>query len=85
MVVAGALRESLGDETSVTFIGAQRGIEQRLVPQAGYPLVSLRISGLKGRGIAAKLGAATAAGWAVIRCWFWMYFSTKPRHRPDAV
>jgi len=80
LVVAGALREALGDETDITFIGAQRGIEQRLVPQAGYPLFSLRISGLKGRGIAAKLGAATAAGWAAVRCWFWMR-----RRRPDLV
>ena len=33
-------------------------IEQRLVPAAGYPLVSLRIAGIKGRGLVAKLRAA---------------------------
>jgi UDP-N-acetylglucosamine--N-acetylmuramyl-(pentapeptide) pyrophosphoryl-undecaprenol N-acetylglucosamine transferase len=80
LVIAAALRESLGPGTSVTFIGARRGIEQRLVPQAGYPLVSLRLSGIKGRGIVAKLGAAIAAGWALLRCYFWMR-----RQRPDLV
>jgi UDP-N-acetylglucosamine--N-acetylmuramyl-(pentapeptide) pyrophosphoryl-undecaprenol N-acetylglucosamine transferase len=80
LVIADALRDSLGDGTAVTFIGAQRGIEQRLVPQSGYPLVSLRISGIKGRGIVAKLSAATAAGWATLRCWAWMR-----RNRPDLV
>jgi UDP-N-acetylglucosamine--N-acetylmuramyl-(pentapeptide) pyrophosphoryl-undecaprenol N-acetylglucosamine transferase len=80
LVVADALRAALGDGTAVTFIGAQRGIEQRLVPRAGYPLISLRISGLKGRGTPAKLGAAATAGWAVLRCWSWMR-----RVRPDLV
>lgn len=80
LVVADALGASLGAGTQITFIGARRGIEQRLVPRAGYPLVSLRISGLKGRGLGAKLLAATAAGWAMLRCLLWMR-----RRRPDLV
>ena len=80
LVIAEALRDSLGESTAITFIGARRGIEQRLVPRAGYPLVSLRISALKGRGPVAKLAAGFAAGWAVLRCFFWMR-----RRRPDLV
>ncbi|NIM01809.1 MAG: undecaprenyldiphospho-muramoylpentapeptide beta-N-acetylglucosaminyltransferase, partial [Acidobacteria bacterium] len=80
LVVAAALRDELGDAADITFIGAQRGIEQRLVPQAGYPLVSLRVAGIKGRGALAKLGAAFAAARALLRCFFWMR-----RHRPDLV
>ncbi len=80
LVVAAALRDELGESTAITFIGAERGIEQRLVPRAGYPLVSLRVSGIKGRGAFAKLGAAFAAARAVLRCSFWMR-----RHRPDLV
>jgi len=80
LVVAAALRDALGESTAITFIGAQRGIEQRLVPEAGYPLVSLRIAGIKGRGSFDKLRAALAAARAVLRCLFWMR-----RHRPDLV
>jgi UDP-N-acetylglucosamine--N-acetylmuramyl-(pentapeptide) pyrophosphoryl-undecaprenol N-acetylglucosamine transferase len=80
LVVAAALRDSLGESTAITFVGAQRGIEQRLVPEAGYPLVSLRISGIKGRGPFDKLKAAFAAARAVLFCFFWMR-----RQRPDLV
>ena len=80
LVVAGALRNAFGDSTAITFIGAHRGIEQHLVPEAGYPLVSLRVSGIKGRGPFDKLRAALAAARAVLRCFFWMR-----RHRPDLV
>lgn len=57
---------------SISFVGARRGIEQRLVPQAGYPLRSLRVAGIKGRGITAKLLAVASAGWAVLRCAGWL-------------
>lgn len=80
LVVADALRDALGEATAITFIGAQRGIEQRLVPAAGYPLVSLHVSGIKGRGPFDKLRAAAAAGRALFRCFFWMR-----RHRPNLV
>lgn len=80
LVVAAALRDALGESTAITFIGAQRGIEQRLVPEAGYPLVSLRVSGIKGHGPFDKLRAALAAARAVLRCFFWMR-----RYRPDLV
>ena len=53
---------------SISFIGARRGLEQRLVPAAGYPLLSLRLWGIKGRGVAARIVAGCAAGLAVGRC-----------------
>jgi UDP-N-acetylglucosamine--N-acetylmuramyl-(pentapeptide) pyrophosphoryl-undecaprenol N-acetylglucosamine transferase len=52
----------------IEFIGSKRGLEQQLLPRAGFPLFSLRLSGIKGRGPLARLGAAIAAGWAVGRC-----------------
>jgi UDP-N-acetylglucosamine--N-acetylmuramyl-(pentapeptide) pyrophosphoryl-undecaprenol N-acetylglucosamine transferase len=79
LAVAEALRDAL-PQAVIRFIGAQRGIEQRLVPQAGYPLLSLRISGLKGRGRLSRVAAVLAAGWAVIRCL--LHFL---RSRPDLV
>jgi UDP-N-acetylglucosamine--N-acetylmuramyl-(pentapeptide) pyrophosphoryl-undecaprenol N-acetylglucosamine transferase len=67
-------------EAKIWFIGARRGLEQRLVPQAGYRLRSLGVSGIKGRGGAAKLAAAASAGWAVCRCTMWLLAA-----RPDLV
>jgi UDP-N-acetylglucosamine--N-acetylmuramyl-(pentapeptide) pyrophosphoryl-undecaprenol N-acetylglucosamine transferase len=39
-----------GSEREVVLIGTQRGIEMKLVPQAGLPLETLRVAGLKGKG-----------------------------------
>jgi UDP-N-acetylglucosamine--N-acetylmuramyl-(pentapeptide) pyrophosphoryl-undecaprenol N-acetylglucosamine transferase len=41
---------SRGAEREVVLVGTQRGIEMRLVPQAGLPLETLRAAGLKGKG-----------------------------------
>ncbi|MDR3720647.1 MAG: undecaprenyldiphospho-muramoylpentapeptide beta-N-acetylglucosaminyltransferase [Candidatus Acidoferrales bacterium] len=37
-------------ERSVVFVGTERGMESRLVPQAGMPLETIRVAGLKGIG-----------------------------------
>jgi UDP-N-acetylglucosamine--N-acetylmuramyl-(pentapeptide) pyrophosphoryl-undecaprenol N-acetylglucosamine transferase len=44
--------EGRGDngERRVVFVGTDRGIESRLVPQAGLPLETIRVAGLKGIG-----------------------------------
>jgi UDP-N-acetylglucosamine--N-acetylmuramyl-(pentapeptide) pyrophosphoryl-undecaprenol N-acetylglucosamine transferase len=39
-----------GKEREVVLVGTQRGIEMKLVPQAGLPLETLRVAGLKGKG-----------------------------------
>jgi UDP-N-acetylglucosamine--N-acetylmuramyl-(pentapeptide) pyrophosphoryl-undecaprenol N-acetylglucosamine transferase len=41
---------SRGSEREVVLVGTQRGIEMKLVPQAGLPLETLRIAGLMGKG-----------------------------------
>ena len=44
-------------------VGTQRGIEMRLVPQAGLPLETLRVAGLKGKGgttLAARISRCSA-------------------------
>jgi len=44
-------RDSAGAEgRSVVFVGTERGIETKLVPQAGFPLELIRAAGLKGIG-----------------------------------
>ncbi|MBL9043653.1 MAG: undecaprenyldiphospho-muramoylpentapeptide beta-N-acetylglucosaminyltransferase [Myxococcales bacterium] len=39
----------------VTFVGTARGIEAKVIPQAGYPLSLIDISGLKRQGVVATL------------------------------
>ncbi len=56
----------------IAFVGSKRGLEQQLVPQAGFPLFTLSLSGLKGAGFTAKVRGAVAAGWAVFRSAIWM-------------
>jgi len=46
---------SRGNEREVVLVGTQRGIEMKLVPQAGLPLEILRVAGLKGKGGATLL------------------------------
>jgi UDP-N-acetylglucosamine--N-acetylmuramyl-(pentapeptide) pyrophosphoryl-undecaprenol N-acetylglucosamine transferase len=41
---------SRGNEREVVLVGTQRGIEMKLVLQAGLPLETLRVAGLKGKG-----------------------------------
>jgi UDP-N-acetylglucosamine--N-acetylmuramyl-(pentapeptide) pyrophosphoryl-undecaprenol N-acetylglucosamine transferase len=67
LAVANTLRRR-DPGASISFIGARRGLERRLVPRAGYPLLLLGISGIKGRGLPARVAAALAAAWAVVRC-----------------
>lgn len=43
-------RELRGRGHDVKFIGTERGVESRLVPQAGFPLELIRVGGLKGIG-----------------------------------
>lgn len=40
---------------AVTFIGTERGLEAKAVPQAGYPLELIKVSGLKSQGLLGTL------------------------------
>jgi UDP-N-acetylglucosamine--N-acetylmuramyl-(pentapeptide) pyrophosphoryl-undecaprenol N-acetylglucosamine transferase len=46
---------SRGKDREVVLVGTERGIEMKLVPQAGFPLETLRVAGLKGKGGATLL------------------------------
>jgi UDP-N-acetylglucosamine--N-acetylmuramyl-(pentapeptide) pyrophosphoryl-undecaprenol N-acetylglucosamine transferase len=62
-----------GSEREVVLVGTIRGIEMKLVPQAGLPLETLRVAGLKGKGGATllknltKLAPAMLDAWRVLR------------------
>lgn len=72
MAVAEAFRRAVPG-VEVAFAGTGRGIEARVVPQAGYRLFTLPVTGLVGRGLVRRLGAlallpsAVGAAWRVMR------------------
>jgi UDP-N-acetylglucosamine--N-acetylmuramyl-(pentapeptide) pyrophosphoryl-undecaprenol N-acetylglucosamine transferase len=53
LAIARALQQEYGAE--VMFIGTPRGLESKLVPQAGFPLRMVNIGALKGVSIARRL------------------------------
>lgn len=64
---------------SPVFVGTERGLEARLVPQHGFPLELLRVQGIRGRGLrglaaALRLPIAALDALAILR-----------RHAPRAV
>ncbi len=64
---------SRGEEREVVFVGTERGMESRLVPEAGFRLETIRSAGLKGIGgmkfvrNAAKLPVSMWDSFAILR------------------
>lgn len=64
----------LAPETEIVFAGTARGLEARIIPAAGYPLLVLPASGFRGLGVVARLafvlnliGGVMKAGVALLR------------------
>jgi UDP-N-acetylglucosamine--N-acetylmuramyl-(pentapeptide) pyrophosphoryl-undecaprenol N-acetylglucosamine transferase len=70
---------SRGKEREVVLVGTQRGIEMKLVPQAGLPLETLRAAGLKGKG-----GLTLAKNFATLAPGVLDAFAILRKHRPIA-
>jgi UDP-N-acetylglucosamine--N-acetylmuramyl-(pentapeptide) pyrophosphoryl-undecaprenol N-acetylglucosamine transferase len=70
---------SRGKERDVVLVGTQRGIEMKLVPQAGLPLETLRVAGLKGKG-----GATLLRNLAMLGPGFVDALCVVGKHRPVA-
>jgi len=68
---------SRGAERDVVLVGTQRGIEMKLVPQAGLPLETIRVAGLKG-----KRGTTLVKNLAMLRTGLADAFGVLRRHRP---
>lgn len=45
---------------SIHWLGTERGLESRVVPAAGYPLHTLHVQGLRGKGLFSRLQAVLA-------------------------
>ena len=70
---------SRGSERDVVLVGTQRGIEMKLVPQAGLPLETLRAAGLKGKG-----GVTLVKNFATLFPGMADAFSIVRKHKPVA-
>src|ERR1700675_4298189 len=69
---------SRGADREVVLVGTQRGIEMKLVPQAGLPLETIRVAGLKGKGGATLLKNLAMRGSGLADS-----FGVLKRHKPD--
>jgi undecaprenyldiphospho-muramoylpentapeptide beta-N-acetylglucosaminyltransferase len=80
LAVAAALVERGRDRSDIVFVGSRRGIEARLVPEAGFEVVLL-----PGRGIRRSLSRQNvAAAWGLVRAFASMVGWVR-RTRPAAV
>ncbi len=66
LAIANELRDQHGAE--VRFIGTPRGLESRLVPQAGYPLDLIEVGQLKNVSLGTRLNTTTDLPRAILRC-----------------
>src|ERR1700757_2914827 len=70
---------SRGQDREVVLVGTQRGIEMKLVPQAGLPLETLRVAGLKGKG-----GTTLVKNLAMLGYGFTDALTVLRKHKPVA-
>lgn len=66
LAIANELRDKYGAE--IRFIGTPRGLESRLVPQAGYPLDMIDVGQLKNVSLRTRLSTTTALPRAILHC-----------------
>jgi len=67
-------------KNEVVFVGTERGLEARVVPQAGFPLEFIRARGLKGKGLGQLL-----LGLLTLPLAFLESFRILQKHKPDVV
>jgi len=74
-----ALAECVAARGDALFVlGGRAGLEQRLVPQAGFELVTLPTGQIMGRGVGVRLGSGLAMARGVLGAW-----RALGRHRAD--
>jgi len=66
LAIADELRKVHGAE--IRFIGTPRGLESKLVPQAGYPLEMIAVGQLKNVSLRTRLSTVTALPRAILHC-----------------
>ncbi len=51
----------------IHWLGTERGLEARLVPEADYPLHTLQVKGIRGKGLLARVQGLLAAFGALLQ------------------
>ena len=80
LAVAGVLAHRGHPAESIHFVGSARGLEARLVPEAGFPVTLLPGRGIQRRLTLDNIGAV----WGLLRA-FWMGIGLVGRMRPAVV
>jgi UDP-N-acetylglucosamine--N-acetylmuramyl-(pentapeptide) pyrophosphoryl-undecaprenol N-acetylglucosamine transferase len=80
LAIARELRDAAGADAEVRFVGTARGLETRLVPEAGFPLELIHVGQLKNVSIATRLRTLMDLPLGVGRC-----VSLLRSFRPDVV
>ncbi|MEO1337243.1 MAG: glycosyltransferase, partial [Myxococcota bacterium] len=62
----------------VLFVGTERGLEARVIPELGYPLELVEVRGLKGTGLMNRIRGFAALPLALVQS-----FSILRRFKPD--
>ncbi len=52
---------------AIDWFGTERGLESRVVPEAGFPLHLIRVSGIRGKGLLARLRGLFSIGLALLQ------------------
>ena len=73
-------RALAADGAEIAWLGTSRGIEARLVPQAGFALHTIDVAGLRGKRLTTLLGAPVALARAL-----WQARGVLARTQPDLV
>src|SRR5450755_2149073 len=66
LAIARELRDKHGAE--VRFVGTARGLETRLVPEAGFALELIKVGQLKGVSLMTRLGTFADLPLGILRC-----------------
>jgi len=67
-------------DNDVVFVGTARGLEAKVVPQAGFPIELIDVKGLKGKGLVGMLANLLLLPRALLQSWWILR-----RWRPDIV
>lgn len=67
-------------DVDVVFVGTERGLEARIIPERGYTLETLRVEPMKGGGVARAVRGGAVAASATVRS-----AALLARYRPRAV
>lgn len=80
IAIAEAWKERFGGDARVLFVGARGGLEEKLVPRSGHPLLLLTLGSLKGVSWAKRARTLLLLPWAFVRSAFLLV-----SFRPSAV